>query len=60
MRLDTGLLILLGFLSIVMGAVLEFKGISLLSPFIETPTGYLIATITCFITAMVIKEFDSK
>ena len=60
MNLANGTLIFLGFLSIVLGITSKLMGTSLLTPFVEAPSTYLIIAITCFVVALVIDKYEKK
>jgi len=60
MNLAVGTLILMGLLSITMGLITEVKGVSILSPYVDTTMGYMMLAIICILLALVVREFEEK
>ena len=58
MNLASGTLVFAGFLSIVIGVTSKIMGMSLMTPYIEAPSNYLIVAITCFVVALVVDKYD--
>jgi len=60
MNLATGSLLFLGFVVMILGVVSKFLGISLLEPLIQTNMGYVMATNSCLLFALVIDKFEKS
>lgn len=60
MNLASGVLVFTGFLTIVLGVASKLMGMSLLTPYVEAPSNYLIIAITCFVVALVVDKFEKR
>ena len=60
MNLATGALVFVGFFLIVLGLASKAMGYSLLSPFIQSTIGYLVAANTCILLALIVDKFDKR
>ncbi len=60
MDIGVGVLVLLGFLTILGGVILQLKDINLLEPVVNSPSGYFLTANTCFILALVLEKFGKE
>ena len=60
MNLATGVLVFAGMLSIVLGIISKLLGVSLLSPYVESGSGYFIVAVTCLVVSLVVDRFQVK
>ena len=60
MNLAVGSLVLLGFLFLLLGAIFHITGYNILETFIDTVFGFFLASITCFLVAIVIEVFGEN
>jgi len=58
MNLAVGILIMMGFLAILSGLILQMKGLNLFDVVFTSSNGYFLAANTCFIVALVLEKFD--
>ena len=58
MNLTVGVLVLLGFLSIMSGLILQAKNINLFESVFTSSGSYFLVANTCFIIALIIEKFD--
>ena len=58
MNLAVGILVLMGFLTILSGLILQMKGLNLFDSIFTSSSSYFLAANTCFIIALVIEKFD--
>lgn len=60
MNIATGTLVLVGFLTIVLGMTSKLMGIPLLAPFIMRPSSYFVVAVTCLVIALIIDRFEKS
>lgn len=60
MGIGTGIMFLLGFILILAGMVIKFKGINVLGPIGSSPVSYLVLAITCFLIGFILDQFDGS